>query len=39
MRRATHSEEIVTLFGRYGEASGLELKQVAEISKSKPEHV
>jgi hypothetical protein len=26
---ATHSEEIVTLFGRYCEESGLALKQIA----------
>src|SRR4029453_3357485 len=34
---ATHAETVAGLFGRYCEESGLELKQAAEISKSKPE--
>jgi len=32
-------ETVCGLFGRYGEDSGLELKQAAELSKSKPEHL
>jgi len=30
---------VLGLFGRYGEESGLELAQAAEISKSKAEHL
>ena len=36
---ATHPDTVLGLFGRYGEESGLELAQAAEISKSKAEHL
>ena len=36
---ATHPDTGCGLFGRYGEESGLKLKQAAELSKSKPEHL
>jgi hypothetical protein len=36
---ATHPEEVLGLLGRSCAESGFELKQAAEISKSKPEHL
>jgi hypothetical protein len=36
---ATHPDTRFGLFGRYCEESGLELKQAAQLSKSKPEHL
>lgn len=33
------NETVFGFFGRYCEESGLELKQAASISKSKPEHL
>ena len=36
---ATHPDEVLGLVGRYGEDSGLALKQAAEIALSKPERL